>query len=43
MKQQTLRFGMTNTDSTIKTAPLVVLDTKSLPMTAFMASSSEFP
>jgi len=37
------RFGMTNAESASGTAPLVVLDTKSLPMTVFMTSSSELP
>jgi len=37
------RFGMTNVASATETAPLVVLDTKSLPMTVFMTSSSELP
>jgi len=34
---------MTNAESATETAPLVVLDTKSLPMTVFMTSFSELP
>jgi hypothetical protein len=39
--RETARFGSRNTESVAETAPIVVLDTKSPPMTAFMTSSSE--
>jgi hypothetical protein len=37
------RFVTTNTESAIETPSQVALHTKSLPMTAFMASYSAFP
>jgi hypothetical protein len=37
------RFSMQNAELATKAPLQVALDTKSLPMTAFMASSSEFP
>src|SRR5882762_5300734 len=40
---RTARFGTTNAGSATETPPLLLLDTKSLPMTAVMPSSSEFP
>jgi hypothetical protein len=36
-------LGTANAESATETALLVVRDTKSLPMTAFMPSSSELP
>jgi hypothetical protein len=37
------RSGTANAESATETALFVAPDTKSLPMTAFMTSSSEFP
>jgi hypothetical protein len=37
------QFDTTNAESATEAPSQVALDTKSLPMTAFMASSSEFP
>jgi hypothetical protein len=37
------RFGMTKAESATETPALTVLDTKSPPMTVFIASSSELP
>jgi len=37
------RFGTTNAESAAEAPSPVALDTKSLPMAAFMPSSSEFP
>ncbi len=42
-EREMARFGTRNTESAAKTALLIVFDTKSPPMTAFMAGSSEFP
>jgi len=37
------RFGTTNAESPTEAPAQLALDTKSLPMLAFMASSSDFP
>jgi len=42
-ERKTARFGTTNAESAAETPPLLVLETKSLCMTAFIASSSELP